>query len=120
MEVVNIEEKFSHFSDHWNPKIVAELNGQQVKLARLKGEFVMHQHADEDEMFLVLEGNLVMEYQDRPPQQIRAGELIVIPRGTLHKPVAGEEVKVMLFEPASTLNTGDMESELTRRQLDSI
>ncbi|MDX5426527.1 MAG: cupin domain-containing protein [Bacteroidota bacterium] len=120
MEKVNIQDKFSLFKDHWNPRVVAELNGQMVKLARLKGPFVWHSHQDEDELFFVIQGTLQLEFRDRTIA-LEQGEMMVIPRGTEHRPVAEEEVLVMLFEPASTLNTGDLEVEgLTRDELDHI
>lgn len=106
MEVVNLAEKLSRFTTHWQPKIVAELNGQHVKLARLRGPFVWHRHEAEDELFLVLHGRLEMELRDRT-LTVREGELLVVPRGVEHRPVAEEEVHVLLFEPAGTVNTGD-------------
>ncbi|MEO0882619.1 MAG: cupin domain-containing protein [Pseudomonadota bacterium] len=104
---VDIAEKFSLFSEPWQPKIVGEVNGMHVKLARLQGEFVWHSHEKEDELFLVIEGVLIMKFRDRT-ERIEAGQFIVVPRGVEHLPQSeGEECKVMLFEPASTLNTGD-------------
>ena len=117
---VNIQEKFSLFSDHWNPRIVGELNGQHVKLAKILGEFDWHKHDDEDEMFLVIEGEFNMELRHETIP-IQTGEFIVIPKGVEHRPVAENEALIMLFEPASTLNTGDNEgSELRRENLDRI
>ena len=112
MEKVNVSEKLALFDDYWNPRIVAELNGQQVKVVKLKGPFVWHQHAGEDELFLVVEGRLRMEFRDRAVE-LGEGELIVVPRGVEHRPVAEAEVAVLLFEPASTLNTGDVRNERT-------
>ncbi len=112
MEKVNLSEKLATFSTHWDPKIVAELNGQHVKLVKFRGEFVWHHHESEDEMFLVLRGTFVMEFRDRRVP-IGEGELIVVPRGVEHRPVAGEEVSVLLFEPVSTLNTGSAGGERT-------
>lgn len=109
---VNILEKLSLFSEHWQPKIVGELNGQQVKLAKLKGEFMWHCHDNEDELFFVLKGSLSMELRDRTIT-IRENEFIIIPRGVEHRPVAAEEVCILLFEPASTLNTGNTINEKT-------
>ncbi len=107
MDVVNLEAKFALFSDRWRPRIVAELNGQHVKLARLEGPFEWHSHPAEDELFLVLGGTLRMELREGT-RVLRPGELLVIPRGVEHRPVAAEgEVRVLLFEPASTVNTGD-------------
>jgi mannose-6-phosphate isomerase-like protein (cupin superfamily) len=119
MEKIIIAEKLRLFSEYWSPKIVGELNGQQVKLAKFKGEFVWHKHDDEDEMFLVIEGILKMELRDKTIE-IHKNEFLIVPRGTEHRPVADEEVAVMLFEPASTLNTGNTENELTKFHLDTI
>ena len=119
MNKINLEEKFALFSDHWSPKIVGELNGQNVKLARLKGEFVWHKHDNEDEMFFIVEGTLKIEFRDRIVT-LSQGEFLIIPKGIEHKPIADNEVLVMLFEPATTLNTGDTESELTKHKLDWI
>lgn len=119
MEKVNIENKFALFSDHWNPRIVGELNGQHVKLAKLKGEFIFHHHENEDELFYVVKGMLKMEFRDRT-EIIREGEMIIVPKGVEHKPVADEEVHVMLFEPATTLNTGNLKNERTRETLSQI
>ncbi|SMG48115.1 Mannose-6-phosphate isomerase, cupin superfamily [Marivirga sericea] len=119
MDKVNLQQKFSLFSDHWSPKIVGELNGQHVKLAKLKGEFVWHKHDEEDELFFVVKGSFKMEYRDRTVE-VNENEFLVVPRGVEHKPVAEEEVWVMLFEPTSTLNTGDAKSDLTKNDLDSI
>ena len=119
MEKVNIAEKLSRFSDHWNPRIIGELNGQQVKAAKLKGEFFFHQHDQEDEMFLIVKGTLKMEFRDRT-EILKPGEFIIVPRGVEHKPVADEEVELLLFEPASTLNTGNIENERTKKHLEKI
>ena len=109
---IDLSAKLALFTEHWSPKIVAELNGQQVKLVRFKGDFVWHHHEAEDELFLVLRGAFVMEFRDRRVP-VGEGELIVVPRGVEHRPVAAEEVQVMLFEPATTLNTGATRSERT-------
>ena len=119
MKKINIPEKLSLFNDHWNPKIVGELNGQHVKLAKFKGEFVWHKHDDEDEMFYVLKGSFKMEFRDKTVE-LNENEFIIVPKGVEHRPVAEEEVAVMLFEPASTLNTGDTEGELTQENLEWI
>lgn len=119
MEKVNLSEKFSRFEDHWSPKIVGELNGQQVKLAKLQGEFVWHKHDEEDELFFVTKGTLKMELREKTII-IEENEFLIVPKGVEHRPVADEEVWIMLFEPASTLNTGDTESDLTKSQLDWI
>ncbi len=113
MQKVNIAEKLSRFSEHWSPKIIAELNGQEVRLAKFKGAFDWHSHANEDEMFLVVSGSFVMEFRDTSVE-LTEGEMIVVPRGVEHRPVAEEECSVMLFEPAGVVNTGDAtDSELT-------
>ena len=114
MRKVNLREALARFDTHWDPKIVGELNGQHVKLVKLEGEFVWHSHADEDELFLVLEGSLDMQFRDGVVT-VEAGEFIIVPRGTVHRPVAEREAHVLLFEPASTLNTGDVVSERTVR-----
>ncbi len=119
MEKINLEQKLSLFSDHWNPRIVGELNGQHIKLAKLKGEFVWHHHDHEDELFFVLKGKLRMEFRDKSVE-VKPGEMIIVPRGVQHKPVAEEEVHIMLFEPASTLNTGNIENERTRKELERL
>ena len=119
MEKVNLRQKLDSFSEHWSPKIVAELNGQQVKLTKVWGEFVWHHHDDEDELFMVLKGRLRMELRDRHIW-LEEGEILVVPRGVEHRPVAEEEVEILLFEPASTLNTGNVENERTVRQLERI
>jgi mannose-6-phosphate isomerase-like protein (cupin superfamily) len=119
IEKVNLKEKFGQFSDHWNPRVAGELNGQQVKLAKFKGDFVWHKHEQEDEMFLVIKGSFKMELRDKT-LEIQEGEFIIIPRGVEHRPVAEQEVEVMLFEPASTLNTGDQQNELTRNKLEKL
>lgn len=112
MEKVSLAAKLASFSTHWDPKIVAELNGQHVKLVKFQGEFVWHHHENEDEMFLVVSGRFVMEFRDRSVP-LGEGEFIVVPRGVEHRPVADEEVSVLLFEPASTLNTGNAGGERT-------
>jgi len=119
MEKINIDNKLKLFQDHWNPRIIGELNGQQVKLAKLKGEFVWHSHEKEDELFYVIKGILKMEFRDRV-EILQPGEMIIVARGVEHKPVAEEEVHVMLFEPASTINTGEIENEKTRKKLEII
>lgn len=119
VDKVNVAEKLSLFEERWSPKIVGELNGQYVKLVKFFGEFVWHHHDDEDEMFLVIEGRFRMEFRDREVW-IEEGEFIVVPRGVEHRPVAEEEVSVMLFEPASTLNTGNVRDEMTVAELDRI
>ncbi len=120
IEKINIAEKLELITDYWNPKIAGKLNGQLVKLVKFKGEFVWHQHENEDEMFMVIKGSFKMELRDKT-LDIDEGEFIIIPKGTEHRPVAEAEVHLMLFEPASTLNTGNsIESDLTRHELDEI
>lgn len=119
MDKVNIQQKLSLFSDYWNPKIVGELNGQQVKLVKFIGEFTWHKHDNEDELFYVVKGSFDMEYRDKTVT-IRENEFIIVPRGVEHRPVAKEEVSVMLFEPATTLNTGNINNELTKMTLEKI
>ncbi len=119
MDKINVADKLSLFTDHWNPRVIAELNGQQVKLAKLKGEFVWHKHENEDEMFYVLRGKLKMEFRDKTVE-VNENEFIVVPRGIEHRPVAAEEVSLMLFEPATTLNTGDVRNEFTKGQLENL
>ncbi|MBK6826962.1 MAG: cupin domain-containing protein [Chitinophagaceae bacterium] len=126
MEKVNLAQKLSQFSDYFNPRIAGELNGQQVKLVKFKGEFVWHHHENEDELFFVVRGsfNMHMRPDDNPDSEkiitLYPGEFIIIPRGMEHKPVAPDEVEIMLFEPASTLNTGNQLNEKTRRELKKI
>lgn len=112
MHKVNLAQKFALFSDQWNPRIVGELNGQQIKLVKLKGEFVWHRHENEDELFLVLKGRFRMEFRDRQ-LWLEEGEFLIVPRGVEHRPVAEEEAEVLLFEPASTLNTVSVRDEKT-------
>ena len=119
MDKVNIPEKPALFQDFWNPRLVGEVNDFHVKLVKLQGEFVPHRHEREDEMFLVLKGSLTMKFQDREVR-IDPGEFIIVPHGVSHQPVAGEEVHVMLFEPAGTVNTGDVDDERTRHVLERI
>ncbi len=112
MSKINIAEKFKLFDDHWSPRVVAELNGQEVKLVKLKGEFCWHRHENEDELFLVIKGSFKMEYRDRT-ERLDEGEMVVVSRGIDHRPVAEEEAHILLFEPATTLNTGNIRNELT-------
>ena len=118
-EKVNLAEKLSLFEERWSPKIVGELNGQHVKLAKLLGPFVWHHHDEEDELFLVVKGRFRMEYRDRE-EWVEAGEFVVVPRGVEHRPVAEEEAHVMLFEPADTVNTGSAGGGMTVAELDRI
>ena len=119
MDKINLLDKFSLFKEHWNPKVIGELNGQQVKLAKLKGEFFFHKHDNEDELFMVIKGKFRMEYRDRTVE-VNEGEILIVPKGVEHKPVAEDEVWVMLFEPASTINTGNIVNEKTKTHLETI
>ncbi|MFK7768857.1 MAG: cupin domain-containing protein [Mariniblastus sp.] len=110
MDKINLDEKFDLFSEHWSPKIVADLNGQQVKIAKLLGEFEWHHHDNEDELFWVVKGNLLVHFRDRT-ETLGPGEILVIPKGVEHKPEAPEEVQLVMFEPASTVNTGETDSD---------
>lgn len=119
MTKVNMSEKFSRFDDLWNPKIVAELNGQHVKLAKIKGEFVWHTHDNEDEMFLVIKGSMTIELRDQRVT-LNEGEFFIVPRGVEHRPIAVEEAHIMLFEPAGTVNTGNVDDDRTVMHVESI
>ena len=119
MRKVNIADKFAKISEYYRPHIAGELNGQMVKLVKTKGEFVFHHHDNEDEMFLVVKGRFRMEFLDRH-EWIEEGEFIVVPRGVEHRPVAEEECWILLFEPASTLNTGNLVNERTVAQLERV
>lgn len=119
MEKVNLAEKFGLFAEYWSPKIVGELNGQYVKLAKLKGEFVWHHHEAEDELFLVVKGQLVIKLREKDVT-LKEGEFFIVPRGVEHQPVAEEEAHILLFEPRSTLHTGNVRSERTVENLDWI
>lgn len=118
-KVVNVQEKLNSFSDHWNPRIIGELNGQHVKVAKLKDEFIFHHHENEDEMFFVIKGTLLMEFENET-KEIKAGEFLIVPRGVSHKPKAVGEVELLLFEPATTLNTGNKTDERTKENLQRI
>ena len=111
-EKLNINDKFQLFDDHWSPKIIGQLNGQDVKIAKVLGEFVWHNHKDEDELFYIIKGRLQIEFRDKVVT-LDEGDMLIVPRGVDHKPVAEEEVWLMLFEPSSTKHTGEIQSELT-------
>ncbi len=119
METVNLKEKFSRFSDYCNPRIVGEVNDCHVKTVKLKGEFIWHHHDQEDELFLVVKGTLRMKFRDREAI-VREGEFVIVPRGVEHCPVADEEVHIVLIEPKSTSNTGNITNERTVAQLERI
>ncbi|MDF1695070.1 MAG: cupin domain-containing protein [Saprospiraceae bacterium] len=112
MDVININEKFGLFSEHWSPRIIGQLNGQDVKIAKVKGEFVWHNHKDEDELFYIIKGSLKIDFEDGM-RTLEAGEMLIIPKGVEHKPIAEEEVWLMLFEPQAIKHTGDVRHELT-------
>jgi len=124
MHKVNIAEKFAKISEYWKPYVAAELNGQMVKLDKIKGEFVFHHHDHEDELFLVVKGRFCMHYREKDGGErrewIEEGEFIVVPRGVEHRPVAEEECWFLLFEPASTLNTGNLVNERTHQELERV
>src|SRR5688500_13157047 len=119
MEKVSLQKKFSLFTDHWSPKIVGELNGQQVKLVKFEGDFVWHKHEDEDELYVVVKGSFTMELRDKNIV-LNEGECLVVPKGVEHRPVAETEAWVMLFEPVATLNTGNVSDEKTKTMLEKI
>ena len=112
MKKINLEDKLSKFSEHWSPKVIAEMNDYQFKLVRIEGEFVWHDHPDTDEVFIVIEGTMQIEFEDRTIE-LNEGEMLVVPKGVRHKPYAEEECKVMLVEPRGVVNTGDTGDELT-------
>ena len=118
-EKINLTEKFSHFTEHWSPKIAGEVNDSYVKLVKFRGEFVWHHHEAEDEMFLVVKGRLCIRFRDGDVW-MNPGEFCIVPRGVEHMPVAEEEVHVMLFEPRSTLNTGNVRNQRTLEQLERV
>ena len=119
MHTVNLAEKFRQFQDHWNPRVVGELNDFQVKAVKIKGEFIWHHHDLEDELFLVVKGTLRMRFRDRD-EVVREGEFLIVPHGVEHMPVAEEEVHIILLEAKSTLNTGNVTNERTVRELERI
>lgn len=119
MNVINLQEKLTKFSDHWHPRIIGELNGQAVKIAKVQGEFIWHSHKNEDELFYIIKGTLKIEFRDGI-KTLEAGEILIIPRGIEHRPIADEEVHLMLFEPMETKHTGEVHSALTKDRLDRI
>jgi mannose-6-phosphate isomerase-like protein (cupin superfamily) len=112
MNKINLKEKFSKFSDHWSPKVIAEMNDYQFKLVKIQGEFVWHNHDDTDETFIVIEGEMKIEFENET-LQLNEGDMFVVPKGVEHKPWAGNECKVMIIEPRGVLNTGNSEGDLT-------
>ena len=119
MSVINIQEKFDLFSEQWTPKRIGELNGQQILLAKIQGEFVFHKHDDEDELFMVMKGQLTLELRDRSVV-VDPGEFFIVPRGVEHKPTAEEETHLLLFEPLSTKHTGDVMADITLETYEKI
>lgn len=119
MNSINLDEKFNLFNEHWAPKLIADLNGQHVKLAKIKGEFVWHKHEKQDELFLVVHGRFRMEFREKSVW-VEEGEIIVVPRGVEHRPVADEEAHILMFEPANTLNTGNIKNDRTVDKIESI
>ena len=123
MQKINLNQKLSLFSEHWKPHIVGELNGQYVKLGKFKGPFTWHHHENEDELFLVVKGRFRMDFREDGKDRevwLEEGEMIIVPRGTEHRPFADQECHVLLFEPASTLNTGNVENEFTVKDLERV
>ena len=118
-KVINIQEKFNLFSDQWSPKKIGELNGQQILLAKIQGEFVFHKHDDEDELFMVMKGQLVLELRDKTVV-LNEGEFFIVPKGVEHKPIAKEETHLLLFEPLSTKHTGDVMADITVENYEAI
>jgi mannose-6-phosphate isomerase-like protein (cupin superfamily) len=119
MEKVNLHQKFGLFQEQWSPRIIGELNGQQVKIAKVQGEFVWHKHDEEDELFMVIKGKLILHFRDRI-EELSEGEIFIVSKGVEHKPMAEEETWIMMFEPASTLNTGNVLNERTKAYLEKI
>jgi mannose-6-phosphate isomerase-like protein (cupin superfamily) len=119
LDKVNLAQKFTLFDEHWSPKVIGELNGQQVKIAKIEGEFIWHHHETEDELFLVIKGKLTIKLPDRDVR-LAEGEFLIVPRGVEHKPIAEQEAHVLLLEPAGTLNTGNVQSERTVQEIERV
>ena len=119
MDVINIKEKFKLFSEHWTPKKIGELNGQQLLLAKIKGEFIWHAHEHEDELFMIIKGSLIIEFRDKTIE-LNEGEIYIIPKGVEHRPIAKEEVQVLLFEPLNIKHTGNVISDVTVKTFENI
>ncbi len=119
MSVINIKEKFNLFSEHWTPKKIGELNGQQILLAKIKGEFIWHAHEHEDELFMIIKGCLILEFRDKTVE-LNEGEIYIIPKGVEHKPIAKEEVQVLLFEPLDIKHTGNVMADVTVETFENI
>jgi mannose-6-phosphate isomerase-like protein (cupin superfamily) len=120
MNVIKLEDKFAQFSDHWNPRIIGELNEQYIKIARVEGEFIWHNHAHEDELFIVVKGCLRIDFRDGHTAELHPGELLVVPKGVDHRPHSEGETWIMMIEPKTTLNTGTTENERTRHNLEHL
>ena len=116
---ITLADKYAQFEDLWNPRIIGELNDQHIKIAKVNGEFIWHSHAEEDELFMVVQGKLLMDFRDRT-EEVRPGQLLVVPRGTEHRPRTEAETWILMIEPKTTLNTGNVESERTRRDLEVL
>ncbi|SMB91779.1 Cupin 2 conserved barrel domain protein [Hymenobacter roseosalivarius DSM 11622] len=119
MEPINLNQKFAQFHDHWNPRIIGELNDQHIKIAKVQGEFIWHSHQHEDELFIVVQGTLLMDFRDKTVA-LRPGELLVVPKGVEHRPRTEGETWIMMIEPKTTLNTGNVENERTRKELEVL
>ena len=116
---INLPDKFARFHDHWNPRIIGELNDQHIKIAKIQGEFIWHQHQHEDELFMVIEGKLLMDFRDKTVV-VLPGQLLLVPRGTEHRPRTEGETQIMMIEPKTTVNTGNVENERTRKELEVL
>ncbi len=117
--IVNIAEKFGQFDSHWDPKVIGELNGQMVKIAKVKGDFLWHSHENEDELFMVIKGKLILEFRDKVVE-VNEGEMYIVPKGKEHRPRAQEETHILMMEPNTTVNTGKVKSAYTKTELDKI
>ncbi|WP_046247287.1 cupin domain-containing protein [Hymenobacter terrenus] len=116
---INLPDKYALFDDHWNPRIIGELNDQYIKIAKIAGEFIWHSHAEEDELFLVVRGKLLMDFRDKTVE-VLPGQLLLVPRGTEHRPRTEEETQILMIEPKTTINTGTIENERTRKELEVL
>ncbi len=119
MEVIDIQQKFDQFNDHWHPRIIGELNGQHVKIAKIEGDFIWHSHEHEDELFMVIKGQLTMEFRDKTVE-VFPGQILIVPKGIEHRPRAQKETQIMMFEPFSTINTGNVAHEKTKENLEKL
>lgn len=118
-KLVNIKEKFSKFQDYWSPRIIGELNGQMIKIAKIKGDFIWHSHDGEDELFMVIKGRLILQFRDKTVE-VGEGEMYIVPKGKEHKPMAIEETHILMMEPVTTVNTGTSGSDYTKTDLETI